>query len=255
MPDELRPVSDDELKALQADEFRARIAELRRPWWLRPATIAPLATVFVAALSVAWGMWTGFFDVSRRELEVRRRELVADMLDLQKARDEQSAKFAQQKRQQESELETLRKKAERLERENRQMDTPVITDAIFGSATHATNFNLRMGDLRIEGTRFGASPGTATLSYEYHYEIDGGATQTKSVPLKAFVVSWSDSGIVVRPVVDKNHPLVSATSGVPPESRAKSYDIVAIVHRRDGKVSNPHKTVLEEADHLQILDQ
>lgn len=84
--------------ALELEELRLRIRDLRAPWWRRPAVTAPLATVVAASLGLFWGVASGFFDVSRRELMVTKRELELENRDLKANRDAQSRNFLPQPR-------------------------------------------------------------------------------------------------------------------------------------------------------------
>ncbi|HYC89382.1 MAG TPA: hypothetical protein VEO54_09245 [Thermoanaerobaculia bacterium] len=50
----------------------------------------PLATIAAATLGLLWGIATGFFSVSLRELEVAKRELKSEIVELKAHRDQQS---------------------------------------------------------------------------------------------------------------------------------------------------------------------
>jgi hypothetical protein len=244
---------DDDLRRLQLLEVRARLADLQRPWWQKPSTLAPLATIAAALLGLAWGVATGFFDVSRRELEVAKRELIADTADLRDARDKQTATFLVQKRQQDAAIARLRNQAATLTRAVSRLDVPVITEAVFGKAADATDLVIMLDDLTVTGTHFGSVPGSATVAFAYHFRLNDGTERTNSVPMTVMVKTWSDTTIVLRPSSDPNHPLSAAISDAPSGSRARWLDILVTLTRRDLKSSITRPAIFEGAAHLKAV--
>ena len=92
------PVRDDpphalELHNLELLELKLRIRDLQAAWWQRPAVLAPLATITAAILGLIWGISSGFFDVSRRELALSKRDLEIQTRELKENRDRQSVMF------------------------------------------------------------------------------------------------------------------------------------------------------------------
>jgi hypothetical protein len=80
----------DELELL---ELKLRIRDLKTPWWQKPAVLAPSATITAAILGLIWAVASGFFDVSRRELAVSKRDLELQTREIKENRDRQSLIF------------------------------------------------------------------------------------------------------------------------------------------------------------------
>lgn len=245
-------MADDDLRRLQALELRARLTDLERPWWQKPTTLAPLATIAAALLGVTWGIATGFFDVSRRELEVAKRELIAETADLRNARDKQTVSFHNLKRKQDLIIAQLHHQAATLAGEVGRLDVPVITEAIFGKAAGATDMLIMLDDLAVKGAHFGRATGRATVAFAYHFRLSDGTERTTSVPMVVVVKSWSDTTVVLHPGIDRNYPLSNAISDAPVGSRARWLDILVTVTRRDRKSSNTRAAIFESATHLRV---
>jgi hypothetical protein len=99
---------------LEKRKLELEIAHLSAPWWRSPSLLAPVATISVALLGFAWAATTGFFDVSRRELDIRKREVEIETRALIERRDEQTKRFRSEKAQQRLEIEHLQSTAKAL---------------------------------------------------------------------------------------------------------------------------------------------
>ena len=240
--------SSDEFRFLQVEEIRLRISDMRRPCWQRPATLAPLATMLAAALGLVWGIATGFFDVSRRELALAKRELVADANDLRNARDRQTAAFLAEKRREDLVIAQLRLEAAVLRQERDKLDAPTITEAVFGKAAAGGPIGLVLDDLTIKGQRFG-SGGIVVVSFAASCRRQGESEHTNTAPIEAVVKSWSDSMVVVS-LKPASRVFMTTVSELPDGCRAYAYDILVHVRRADGRESNSRTTVFDYAVHL-----
>jgi hypothetical protein len=101
--------SDDERWTLEKRKLELEISNLSTPWWRTPSILAPMATICAALLGFAWAATTGFFDVSKRELDVRKREVEIDTRALVDRRDEQTRRFQAEAAQQRGEIKRLRR--------------------------------------------------------------------------------------------------------------------------------------------------
>lgn len=112
--DPLEPREAAEIERLTIAKLNLEVRDLSLAWWKRPSYLASLASVTAAVLGVLWGISTGFFDVSRRELDVRRRELLMDTAELRSLKDRMSVEFMRQKKRQETEIALLTRREHEL---------------------------------------------------------------------------------------------------------------------------------------------
>src|SRR4051812_42276727 len=110
----------------ELEGLRLRIRDFSAPGGKRPPVTAPLATIGAAIFRLIWAASTGFFDVTRRELAVSKRELQIQTTDLEAKRDRQSAAFEADSRKQRALIEQLKQQQVTLSRELKTLDTPVL---------------------------------------------------------------------------------------------------------------------------------
>jgi hypothetical protein len=79
---------------LETRKLELEIKHLSGRWWHTPSFWASMATICAALLGFGWAATTGFFDVSRRDLEVGKREVKIEIGDLKEHRDRQSREYA-----------------------------------------------------------------------------------------------------------------------------------------------------------------
>jgi len=101
----------DHREILEKRKLELEIKQLTSPWWRTPSILAPMTTICVTLFGLFWATATGFFEVSRRELDVRKREVESDIRELTERRDHQTKRFALETAQQGSEIERLRRES------------------------------------------------------------------------------------------------------------------------------------------------
>jgi len=121
---------DRERRLLELEELRLRLQDMRVPWWRRPSVTAPLATIAAATLGLLWGIVTGFFSVSLRELEVAKRELKSEIVELKARRDQQSIAHRNEKAGLVAEIELLRKRQRDALRDLNALSAPFLVAVI-----------------------------------------------------------------------------------------------------------------------------
>jgi hypothetical protein len=133
------PRRDAESDRLSVEKLRLEVRALSKPWWASPSNWAPVATISGALFAFAWAATSGFFDVSRRELDVRRRELQYELQLLEHRRDAQSVEI------------------QHLRRRIADLDRPVLTDVTVDSS------QSDYLTLQLSGLNLGKLPGNAYL--------------------------------------------------------------------------------------------
>lgn len=120
-----RPL-EDERELLALEKLRLEVEVLQRPWWRAPSNLSPIATICAAVFGIVWGIASGFFDISRRELDVRRKELESETRALQEKRDEQTKEFRAEAIAQNKVISSLRQKEESLRNRLAKLDKPIL---------------------------------------------------------------------------------------------------------------------------------
>jgi hypothetical protein len=218
-----------ELDRLSAEKLRLEIRALSKPWWRNPTNLGPVATISTAALALVWAMASGFFDVSRRELDVRRRELQNDLTILEDRRNIKNDEM------------------ERLKRRINEIDRPILTNAF---VTAPTEDEVA---ITVRGFNLGEKRGKAYvvvqhehLDCEFTVLSNSGRTPGKCFPViitdsvTAKIVRWTTEDVelkVARWAVHASIERVLSTVGVAPDFT--NYDLSANIERHDLKRSNP----------------
>jgi hypothetical protein len=169
----------DERSALEQKKLELEIKQLSAPWFFTPSILSPMATICVALIGLLWAGCNGFFDVSRRELDVRRREIAMDIRELTQQRDRQTKTFLTEVAKRESEIGRLRllvastqQQVKTLQAESAmertrllQLDQPVATAWVAtGGADDAT--------IRISGVNLGTAPGVISCNPSFDKTMD-----------------------------------------------------------------------------------
>lgn len=229
-------VPADRLEVLSIEKLTLEIRALKNPWRYSAPHIAAAATITAALLTVTWAALSGFFDIARRELEVRKSELEIETRAIREVRDQQSAKFQREKAAYASEIAGLRQRLD-------QYDRPI---AIYTS---------------VEGTPWRPGRGPASIVV-YLSGVNLGKTKPKAALLdlwfgcssalhlgnldpragiRGVIDSWSDEHVRVRfpasVVKDDVRKFLKTRLDPHRESTCRAYGSVS-VERSDGKLSN-----------------
>jgi hypothetical protein len=224
-----------EREQLELEELRLRIRDLSAPWWKRPPVTAPLATIVAAILGLIWAVSTGFFDVTRRELAVSKRELQIQTTDLEAKRDRQSAAFEADSRKQRALIEQLKQQQVTLSRELKTLDTPVLVHVEWLRSGPTPEYQDSL-ELVIEGANLGEKQGTSRLSLSVWCPMKDTKSELGSLP--ATVDRWTTHKVrlVVKLPELKRMAIVAM-----PDSTARitcSTEILVVLRRFDGIQSN-----------------
>jgi hypothetical protein len=121
-------MADDQADPLKAElerrKLQLEIAELERPWWRKPPSLALFLPLVAALLSIIVGWRTGFFDNQRLVLEAQRHDLASQTRELrleERGLQGKKAELTEQVKQLETTLAGERDKA-RAEREKMAAD-------------------------------------------------------------------------------------------------------------------------------------
>src|SRR5947207_9075695 len=180
--------SEDRASQLSAEKLQLEIRALRQPWRYSASHIAAAASIAAAVLTIGWGVFSGVFDLTRRELEVRRAELRLEVIAIREKRDQQSMQFLNDRRVYIRQITELRQRLDRY-------DKPI---AIHATVEKAPWLAARDGTapitLYLLGANFGTSkPIGGLLAFSYACP---GAFYLPSRDLKARVVGrvehWGD---------------------------------------------------------------
>ncbi len=223
-----------EISHLQAEKLREEIRELRYRWWQRPAWIAPVATVIIAALGLIWAASSGFFDVSRRELELKKQQLIEETRQIQLARDAQSRKFEAERREYLDRLEKLRQELDNVDR-------PFILDGSLLRAPWDKQVSAAPPLIELVGANFGTSAGGVNVVPLIHcpgFELQVVDTMLSDVE----VTSWSVDTINIslsESALGQLAQLVAASLPEIPHKRASDCTVTlsTSLTRADGKTS------------------
>lgn len=173
------------LEELSLEKIALEVRALRRPWQYSAPHIAAAATIVAAVISVCWAAANGLFDVTRRELELRKAELRLEMAAIEVKRDALSRTFLQEQQKYQREIDNLRKKVEAL-------DVPVISGAYVSSApwsSSADDIVLAVGGLNIDdGTEHSGK-------LNFSYDCDGALQPSPSADdwVPARQTTWRES--------------------------------------------------------------
>jgi hypothetical protein len=73
---------------LQNDKTQAELSEILRPWYKRPAYIAALSPIVLALIAFLGAALAGYFDSSRRQLQIENRTIATG---IEKLKEERSS--------------------------------------------------------------------------------------------------------------------------------------------------------------------
>jgi hypothetical protein len=209
-------VGTTEAERLSIEKLRLEVEILRRPWWRTASNLGPIATIAAAVLGLVWAVASGFFDVSRRELDLRKRELASEMRDLQERRDAQARKFQQETSAQKKVILAMREEAETLRKRLVDLDKPILNgasvrldsfmgmkeDQLVYAYLHGDNFGENSGrvlDGRVSGFCEGRGGAVSGLSLGSDHRIPVTVTRWSptevSITLKQHDVhiAWEDA--------------------------------------------------------------
>lgn len=224
--------SSDELNRLSTEKLRLEIRALTKPWWQTPANLGPVATVSGAILALIWAVASGFFDVSRRELDVRRRELQHELTVLAGRRKSENIQI------------------EHLKHKLNALDQPILTQGWLERQAGATR-------MIVTGFNLGTAPGKAYLVVRHAFldcVVNVGGAQQPAAPAKTRtecrtrvlaesvhgeVSAWNERTVVmtvshsaVRLSVDRIQRSTELTL------EPRDIEVTMSVERSDGKQSN-----------------
>jgi hypothetical protein len=244
----------DECSALEQRKLELEIKQLSARWFLTPSILAPMATICAALLGLLWAGCNGFFDVSRRELDVRKREIAMDIRDLTQQRDRQTKAFVTEVAKRESEIQRLRLQVASSERQVKslqaesakektrllQLDQPVTTAWVATGGDHDAT-------IMISGLNLGTTQGKIQCNPSLDPKLDcRPAPDGKSLICTSpsytvtsdlcTIAAWFPNRVEAR--VDTRY-LRQVIKG------RKSLDVW--ITRSDGKSSNPQEIVVPES--------
>lgn len=240
---------DRERHLLELEELRLRVRDLRMPWWRRPSVTAPLATIAAATLGLVWGIATGFFSISLRELEVAKRELKSEIVDLKAHRDQQSVAHRSEKAALVSEIEALRKRQRDTLRELNALNSPFLLSVLaersrdYGDGKPAA-LSLLVHTLNLP------SPGTMSLI------LLGRCADHKQIYLGKLPVRRFSYIPNSRTLRFEKDDLVTVIGRLPPNiaNQDCGYYVETVLTREDGKRTNPVTTdVTDVLKTLQVI--
>jgi hypothetical protein len=191
--------TDTQLARLTAEKLRLEIHSLSTPWWRTPANLGPVVTIAGAIIALVWGVASGFFDISRRELDVRRREVESDLRSLQERRDAQTRKFEAEAKLQRQVITNLRRETadretiavnlraetELLKKKLSELDQPILTSATVMQ-------NSGMATIDVGGYNFGSGHGSAHISLIANCPVHCVAVGNDKMNCESFVASGGD---------------------------------------------------------------
>jgi hypothetical protein len=107
--DEQRPDLHEKKSALEVQKLEAEVVELRKPWYLRPAILQPIATIAVTVLAAIIGYGNGWFstkleslhnaqdkaEISLQKMNEKRSALNTEIAELTSERDDVALQLTQ----------------------------------------------------------------------------------------------------------------------------------------------------------------
>jgi|GEM_PF-4292229 len=244
----------DERSALEQRKLELEIKEMSARWFLTPSILAPIATICAALLGLLWAGCNGFFDVSRRELDVRKREIAMDIRDLTQQQDKQTKAFVMEVAKRQSEIQRLRvlvassqQQVKTLQAESAvektrllQLDQPVATAWVAtGGVDDAT--------IIVSGVNLGAAKGELSCDPSFDPKVhcrpalDGNSLICDSTPEVitpdlCTIAAWSPDRVEARVGTRYLHQVIGSN---------KTLDVV--VARSDGKRANRQEIAIPES--------
>lgn len=230
---------EKELTRLSAQKLLLEIRELSAPWWHRPSYMAAVASILGATLGLFWAISSGYFDVSRKELELKRQILLAETGAIQ------------------ARLHTLEESEKKLQERIGVLDSPVLLDGYVSRAP--SDFAALQTEVRlyVTGANLGEKSGSARVDCVLvcNLEINGHAYSAENVhPVpsdgdQTTISRWSDEMVELvfwQPLLKKHFSDTFANAFELQTNPTSVCEFEAIVHlvRADGKEANPREVVL-----------
>lgn len=240
---------DRERRLLELEELRLRLRDLRVPWWRRPSVTAPLATIAAATLGLLWGIATGFFSVSLRELEVAKRELKSEIVELKAHRDQQSVAHLNEKAGLVAEIEVLKKRQRDALRDLNALSSPFLV-SVFPERLHGQGegkppaLSLVVDTINLPG------PGSMSVT------LLARCSARKQIYLGRLFVRQYSYIPNSRTLRFESADLFAVTSRLPPdlEPHGCGYYLETVLTRGDGKRTNAVMTdVTDVLEALQVI--
>lgn len=193
---------------LETRKLELEIKQLSAGWTRTPSNWWSIATILIALLGFGWAAMTGVFDVSKRELEVRKREVQMEIQDLTQRHDRQSREYAVEAAKQQKEIQRLQSEVvsaqlhvnslttELAAKTTRllQLDQPIVT------SWEATG-DVDDASISFTGLNFGTARGQISCMLAGYTEtVTGDPDTDKKMPGKyetaefCTVVAWSANG-------------------------------------------------------------
>ena len=189
-------------EALRMAKLRLEVEMLRRPWWRSASNLGPIATIAAAVFGLIWAIASGFFDVSRRDLEVRRRELEIETHALQERRDAQALKFRADTTNQNRIIAALKQEEETLRGNLAKLDKPVLLRSGYRLDSYQDISKTRLVYADLEGDNFGKGVGRVISGELYgSCEVRGaragsqGFGTDKPVAIPISIETWSPTQV------------------------------------------------------------
>jgi hypothetical protein len=240
---------DRERRLLELEELRLRLRDLRAPWWRRLSVTAPLATIAAATLGLLWGIATGFFSVSLRELEVAKRELKSEIVELKARRDQQSVAHQNEKAGLVAEIEALRKRQRNALRDLNALSSPFLV-SVFPERLHGHSEGKPPALSVVVNTVNLPGPGTMSII------LLARCSARKQIYLGKLFVRQFSYIHNSRTIRFESDDLVAVTSRLPPniEPHGCGYYLETVLTREDGKRTNAVMTdVTDVLEALQVI--